>query len=61
LEVVIALVGFLFALFVVRRSWVWGVFECSPKLVALLSGVIALQMPQTLLFQQVFEAARGLF
>jgi hypothetical protein len=45
----------------VRRPWVWGVFECSPELIALLSGVVALQMPQTLLFQQVFEAAGGLF
>jgi hypothetical protein len=30
-------------------------------LVAFLSGMIALQMPRALLFQQVFEAARGLF
>jgi hypothetical protein len=30
-------------------------------LVALVGGVVALQMPQTLLFEQVFEAARGLF
>jgi hypothetical protein len=44
-----------------RRLWVYGVFECSPELVALLSGVVALQMPQTLLFQKVFEAARSLF
>jgi hypothetical protein len=60
LEVVVILVGLFLALLVVRRSWVWVIFECSPKLVALLSGVIALQMPQALLFQQVFEAARGL-
>jgi hypothetical protein len=59
LEVVVALVGFLLAL-VVRRPWVWSVFECSPELVALLGGVIALQMPRTLLFQQVFEVGRGL-
>jgi hypothetical protein len=45
----------------VRRPWVWGVFECSPELVALFGGVVALQMPHTLVFQQVFEAARGLF
>jgi hypothetical protein len=44
----------------VRRSWVWRVLECSQELVALLSGVAALQMPRALLFQQVFEAARGL-
>jgi hypothetical protein len=30
-------------------------------LVALLGGVVALQMSWTLLFQQVFETARGLF
>jgi hypothetical protein len=29
-------------------------------LVALLGGVIAIKMPRTLLFQQVFAAARGL-
>jgi hypothetical protein len=45
----------------VRKPWVWGVFECSPELVALLGGVVALQMPRALLFQQVFEAARSLF
>jgi hypothetical protein len=42
LEVVVALVGFLLALLVVRRPWVWGIFECSPELVALLGGVVAL-------------------
>jgi hypothetical protein len=60
LEVVIALVGFFLALLVVRRSWVWRVLECSLELVALLGGVVALQVPRALLFQQVFEAARGL-
>jgi hypothetical protein len=42
LEVVVDLVGLLLALLVVRRAWVWGVFECSPELVALLGGVVAL-------------------
>jgi hypothetical protein len=37
-----------------------GILECSPDLIALLGSVFALQMPQALLFQQVFEAARGL-
>jgi hypothetical protein len=60
LEVVVALVGFFLALLVVRRSWVWSILECSPELIALLDGVIALQVPRALLFQQVFEAARGL-
>jgi hypothetical protein len=44
----------------VRRLWVWGILECSPELIALLGGVVALQMPRALLFQQVFEAAGGL-
>jgi hypothetical protein len=60
LEVVVALVGFFLALLVVGRPWVWSILECSPELIALLGGVVALQMPRTLLFQQVFEAARGL-
>jgi predicted Co/Zn/Cd cation transporter (cation efflux family) len=60
LEVVVVLVGFFLALLVMRRQWVWGILECSPELVALLGGVVALQMPRALLFQQVFEAARGL-
>jgi hypothetical protein len=37
------------------------IFECSPELVALLSGVVAIQMQRALLFEKVFEAARGLF
>jgi hypothetical protein len=61
LEVTVAFVGFFLAFLVVRRPWVWGVFECSPELIALLGGVVALRMPRTLLFQQVFEAAEGLF
>jgi hypothetical protein len=60
LEVTVVLVGFFLALLEVRRPWVWGILECSPELVALLSGVIALQVPRALHFQQVFEATRGL-
>jgi hypothetical protein len=60
LEVVVVLVGFFLALLVVRRPWVWGILECSPELLALLGSVVALHVPRTLLFQQVFEAARGL-
>jgi hypothetical protein len=60
LEVVVALVGFFLALLVVRRPWVWSILECSPELIALLGGMIALQVPRALLFQQVFQAARGL-
>jgi hypothetical protein len=45
----------------VRRPWVWCIFEHSPELVALLSGVVALQMPRALLFDQVFEATKSLF
>jgi hypothetical protein len=36
------------------------ILECSLELVALLGGVVAVQMPRALLFQQVFEAAGGL-
>jgi hypothetical protein len=43
-----------------RVQWLWSTLECSPELVALLGGVFAVQMPHALLFQQVFEAARGL-
>jgi hypothetical protein len=43
-----------------RVPWLWSILECSPELVAMLGGVVAVQMPQTLLFQQVFEAAGGL-
>jgi hypothetical protein len=57
LEVAIILVGFFLALLVMRRPWVWGILECSPELIALFGGVVALQMPWALLFQQVFEAA----
>jgi hypothetical protein len=61
LKVVVAFVGFLLACLVVRRPWVYGIFECLPELIALLDGVVALQMPQTLLSKPVFEAAGGLF
>jgi hypothetical protein len=60
LEVIVALVGFFLSLLIVWRLWVWSILECSPELIALLGGVIALQMPRALLFQQVFEAAGGL-
>jgi hypothetical protein len=43
-----------------RVRWLWSTLECSPELVALLGGVVAVQMPRALLLQQVFEAARGL-
>jgi hypothetical protein len=60
LDVAVAFVSFFLALLVVRRPWVWRILECSPQLVALLGGVVALQMPKALLFQQVLEAAGGL-
>jgi hypothetical protein len=60
LKVVVALVGLLLAFLVVRVPWLWSILECSPELVALLGGVVAVQMPRALLFQQGFEAARGL-
>jgi hypothetical protein len=40
-----------------RMPWVGSVLECSPELVALLGGVVAVQMPRALLFEQVFESA----
>jgi hypothetical protein len=43
-----------------RVPWLWSIFECSPELVALLGGVVSVQMPRALLLQQVFEAAGGL-
>jgi hypothetical protein len=61
LEVVVAFVGLFLAFVVVRVSWFWSVLKCSPELVALLGSVVAIQMPRALLFQQVFEAAGGLF
>jgi hypothetical protein len=60
LDVVVAFVGLFLAFLIVRVSWFWGVIECSPDLVALLGGVVAVQMPRALLFQQVLEAAGGL-
>jgi hypothetical protein len=40
--------------------WLWSILECSLELVALLGGVVVVQMPQALLFQQVFEATGSL-
>jgi hypothetical protein len=60
LEVAVALVGLLLAFLIVRVPWLCSVLECSPELVALLGGVVAVEMPRALLFQQVFEAAGGL-
>jgi hypothetical protein len=57
LEVVVSLVGLLLAFLVVRVPWLWSVLECSLELVALLGGVVVVQVPRALLFQQVFEAA----
>jgi hypothetical protein len=54
-------VGFLLTLLVVRVPWLWSILECSPELVALLGGVVVVQMPRALFLQQVFEAAGGLF
>jgi hypothetical protein len=42
LEIVVALISFFLALLVMRRPWVWRVLECSPELVALLGGMVAL-------------------
>jgi hypothetical protein len=34
-----------------------NILECLPELVALIDGVIAIQMPRGLLFEQVSQAA----
>jgi hypothetical protein len=60
LEVAIAFVVLLLAFLVMRVPWLWSILECSPKLVALLGGVVAVQMPRALLLQQVFKADGGL-
>jgi hypothetical protein len=60
LEVAVAFVGLLLAFLVVRVPWLWIILESLPELVALLDGVVAIQMSRALLFQQVFEAAGGL-
>jgi hypothetical protein len=60
LKVVVAFVGLFLAFLVVRVPWLRSVLECSPELVALLGGVVAVQMPRELLLQQVLEAAGGL-
>jgi hypothetical protein len=60
LEVAVAFVGFFLAFLVVGMPWFWSVLECSPELVALFGSVVALQVPQALFFQQVFEATGGL-
>jgi hypothetical protein len=57
LEVGVVSVVLLLAFLVVRVWWLWSAVECSPELVALLGGVVAVQMPRALLLQQVFEAA----
>jgi hypothetical protein len=44
----------------VRVSWLWSILECSLELVALLGGVVAVQMPRALPFQQVFEVVGSL-
>jgi hypothetical protein len=40
LEVVVVVVGLFLTFLVVRVSWFWSILECSPKLVALLGGVV---------------------
>jgi hypothetical protein len=60
MEVVVSFVGLLLAFLVMRMPWLWSILECSPELVALLDDVVVVQMTQTLLLQQVFEAAGGL-
>jgi hypothetical protein len=44
----------------VRVSWLRSTFECPPDLIALFGSVVVVLVPQTLLFEEVFEATRGL-
>jgi hypothetical protein len=49
LEVSIVVVVRLLAFLFMRVRWLWSTLECSPELVALLGGVVAVQVPRTLL------------
>jgi hypothetical protein len=60
LELAIAFIDFLIALLVVRVSWLRSTFECPPDLIALFGSVVVVLVPQTLLFEEVFEATRDL-
>jgi hypothetical protein len=60
LELTIAFIDFLIALLVVRVSWLRSIFECPPDLIALFGSVVVVLVPQTLLFEEVFEATRDL-
>jgi hypothetical protein len=60
LELAIAFIDFLIALLVVRVSWLRSIFECPPDLIALFGSVVVVLVPQTLLFEEVFEATRDL-
>jgi hypothetical protein len=44
-----------------RVPWLRGVLECSLELVALLGGVVAVQMPRALLFQQSLKPPEVFF
>jgi hypothetical protein len=50
LEVTVAFVGLFVAFLVVGVPWFWSILECSPELVALFGSMVAIQMPQALLF-----------
>jgi hypothetical protein len=47
LEVVVAFIGLLLSFLIVRVSWLWNILECSPELVALLGGVVAVHATGT--------------
>jgi hypothetical protein len=44
-----------------RVPWLWSILECSPELVAMLGGVVAVQMPQTLLFSKSLKPPEVFF
>jgi hypothetical protein len=60
LEVAIAFINFFLALLVMRVSWLRSILECPLDLIALFDSVVVVLVPQTLLFEEVFEATRGL-
>jgi hypothetical protein len=60
-EVVVAFVVLLLAFLVVRVRWLWSTLECSPELVALLSGVVAVQMPRALSFSKSLKSPEVFF
>jgi hypothetical protein len=45
----------------VRVPWLWSILECSPELVALLGGVVAVQTLWALLFSKSLKLPEVFF